>query len=249
MAGWIPPRLRSLLGAEFAELDSDGLNALVGLEEDTDLEFKAQPYETTDAGRKEAAYDVAGIASAVGGLLIFGISEDGNGRAVSIDGFMATPHDFPHWIDQVVADRVRPRPTIAQRSIAVGGGLIHVVSVSPSTLAPFAVSTGDGAVRFPLRTGRTRIWQSEADISDRYRRRFVDSQLQDELLDQVQRWATALVNSTETRPAPWSWLAVSLVPSLPGALELQRGITESWHAWLQPALRSFPTYGRADIRD
>lgn len=76
MAGWIPPRLRPLIGADLDALNADAVQNIIGFPEDFDLEFKRAPHEGNDAGRKELAYDIAQFANSNGGLLVVGIEED-----------------------------------------------------------------------------------------------------------------------------------------------------------------------------
>ena len=245
MAGWIPTRLRNLLGLDLDAVTSDRIQRLMGLVEDTDLEFKSEPYGVSEGQRKELAYDLAGMANAIGGIVFVGVSEDGNGRATAVAG-IDPGHDLAAWIDQVVAERIRPRPSIAQRSIAVEQLEVHIISVEPSTLAPFAVSIGDGGLRYPLRNGSIRTWLHEPDIAERYRRRFAATREVDEQLSQIHEEAAGWVPHREMND-PFSWLVVSLVPDVSGYLALQRGIAESWQEWLRPALRSFPPVGRGVV--
>ena len=67
MEGWIPPRLRGLLRQDLGIVDEAALRHIIGLPEDTDLEFKVEAYEATTGQAKEAAYDIAGLANAGGG--------------------------------------------------------------------------------------------------------------------------------------------------------------------------------------
>ena len=78
MPGWIPLRLRPLLGADLDEVTVESIQNLVGMREDRDLEFKRERYGTSDGQKKEAAYDVAALANASGGVIIIGMQEDGS---------------------------------------------------------------------------------------------------------------------------------------------------------------------------
>src|SRR5262245_66696097 len=108
MAGWVPPRLRSLLAPEIEGIDLNAVERLIGLPEDQDLEFKREPYQSAEGGPKEAAYDLAGLANAVGGLIIIGIEEDGTGVASGIQAVPADDLDVGLWVHQVVAARIFP---------------------------------------------------------------------------------------------------------------------------------------------
>lgn len=243
--GWIPPRLRPLLGSDLGAVDAAALDQLIGVPEDSDLDFKSTLPSTSDGDTKETAYDVAQFANAAGGLLILGIEEDGDGRASSVVGVEAPARDFGLWLHQVVATRLTPNASVVHRSVIVADDrAVHLVSVAPSILAPHGVQVGDFAMRHPLRVGNTRRWLSEGEIADRYRSRFTAIAARSELTERMH--ADAIVRFAGRRAenqegADKAWLLLGLVPDSAGRLELQRGTARQWNEWVSIALTRFPS--------
>src|SRR5215471_5408117 len=102
MTGWVPPRLRPLLGNQLSEVGPPEIDHLVGIREDYDLEFKLEHHGTGDAPAREAAADLAQMANTSGGLVVFGIAEDAGGTATEVAGLVATQRDDQLWLNQVV---------------------------------------------------------------------------------------------------------------------------------------------------
>jgi len=246
MSGWIPPRLRGLIGQDLDDVTPGSLENLVGIAEDTDLEFKAAEYETTEGQAKEACYDVAGIANAGGGLLVIGMAEDGAGVATALAPVDSSHNDFGLWIHQVLASRVSPPVDVTHRSLAFGGDVVHLLGIGPSIYVPHSVAVGDGGMRFPIRTGTTRRWLSQVEAADLYRRRFEAFEDRSLALDRIHGTAVDTVPGDERRE-PWAWLILSLVPDFPGGLELRQGLVTEWRDFINQALREFPAYQRWDV--
>ena len=217
-----------------------GLTSLLGLPEDYDLDYKRQRYGTGSQAAKDAAVDVAAFANATGGLLIIGIEEEGTGVASALAADTA-PDDLGLWINQVVAARVSPTPTIGHASIPVSGGSAHIISVAPSTRKPHAVSVGNDTLRFPIRSGTTTRYMSEPEIADLYYRRLTGAIKLESQITTLHESATSLLGANE-RLEDQAWLILSAIPSSPGDLELEAGIAEQWIDWVRPALRHFPTH-------
>lgn len=250
VADWIPLRLRPLLGPGLDAVSSQTLPNLLGVPEDVDLDFKQEVPGTSDAATKEFAYDVAGFANAVGGLLVFGIAEDGAGNAGALSPVPRTDRDFGLWVHQVVAARIAPPPRVTHR-VFEDGGQIHIVAVEPSVVGPHAVNTGDSALRYPARVGNTRRFLAEAEVADRYRRRFVELGALAGQLDELLTEAEQMIPDDEI-PAEGgdrkAWLSLALVPDVSGRLDLRRGLATTWKEWLNPALDlGFPCFGRSSV--
>lgn len=244
MSSWLPPRLRPMLGADLDSVTSQALERLLGLVEDTDLEFKLQPWETTEGGAKECALDIADKANAVGALLVVGVEEDGDGRASRVVPVDAAVGDLGLRVHQIVAQRVSPPPVLTHRAIPIDGGHVHLFTVAPTTRSPHGVAVGGNAFRFPERSGVTRRYLTEPELADRYARRFEAATDQRYRLDATHQRGLDLVPDKSDDTEPWSWLVVSAVAEFPGQLELRRDLTEEWRTWINPALVDFPSFGR-----
>lgn len=238
MPGWIPLRLRPLLGEDLDEVTVESLRKLIGMREDRDLEFKRERYGTGDGQRKEAAYDIAALANASGGVIVIGMREDGSGVAEEL-----SPHgeagEFGAWLHQVVAARVSPAVRVNCRSLSTPEGFVHIVCVEPSTRKPHAVHVGDDALRYPVRSGTTKRYLVESEVADMYARRYSTQLSVDEKIAGLHSTARSLTTAGGER-GNVAWLALSCVPSSPGSLDLEDGIQDRWLEWANASICRFP---------
>lgn len=84
------------------------LEALIGSEETSNLEFKDGRSLLNESKKKEEiARDVSAMANAAGGLIIYGLHET-NSVATSIAGCPAD-HGKAEWFDQVITNNIEPK--------------------------------------------------------------------------------------------------------------------------------------------
>jgi Schlafen, AlbA_2 len=215
-------RLETLLGAPLDDLQYQHLEALVtnGVSEAFDLDFKAALYGSADKDRRDLATDVAALANTAGGLLVLGIEEDRQARAVAAPG-VAVSDDEVRRILQVVGSLVVPLPVFEPLPVLKPGETGHgflVVAVPRSPLAPHAVIVNQG-LRFPRRNGTTTRYLAEPEVASAYRERFAGAQRQSARVDEIEREA---LERLDTSGLPW--VVVSLVPDLPGDLSINSGV-------------------------
>jgi len=112
---------------------------------------RSQIYGRTDSDKKEAALDLACLANAGGGLIVFGVDEDGEGvaKALRPDN---SEGDFLLWLDQIAASRISPLLSFSTLRVDAGGGSLYMASVPPSMRRPHSVASGD-SLRFPDSSG------------------------------------------------------------------------------------------------
>lgn len=189
-----------------------------GLPETQRLDWKRDPYETSDkkdgqAVRDEFCKDVAALANAQGGVLVIGVAEKRNkGTAESLAPFEPTDglqRKFRTWL------HARVHPGIPGVEMAAlydpekpdQGAL--VVSVPASPEAPHLVGDSN-SVGYPLRDGTQTKWLSEHEIerayADRFDRRRTDDQALTDLATQA---------SQHLDPEAGCWLIAAVRPSLP----------------------------------
>jgi len=243
MDDWIPPRLRALLGSSLREVGVDEINRLVGLSEDGDLEFKSEIYGRSDGEKREAALDLACLANAGGGLVVFGLDEDGEGVATALRPDISGG-DFLLWLDQIAASRISPLLSFSTIRIETEGGSLYLASVPPSMRRPHSVTSGD-TLRFPIRAGRHRRYLSESEIADHYGRRFEAVAERSSHLDQLIVEGRTFASRGEER---WIWLILALVPDVPGELRLNGRLVSDWQEWVSRRLRDFPCYNQRNAR-
>jgi len=117
-------------------------------EESITLEFKQQLPQGGDEDRREFLYDVAAMANAAGGFLIFGIAEkrDVQGKPTGVAGQIAgldsanVPAEVAR-LDNMIRDGLTPRLTgVMSRMVVQPEGTVLVLSIPRSWNAPHMVS-------------------------------------------------------------------------------------------------------------
>jgi Putative DNA-binding domain len=217
-------RLETLFGVPLDHLVASHLEALVtsGTQESFDLDYKRDLYGGGDSDRRKLAGDVAALANTAGGVIVLGIDEDDQARAIDAPGVVVTDAEISR-IRQVVAALVAPVPMFdvlpvlkdIGESAAVDGdssssvGFI-VIAVPRSSYAPHAVLVND-ALRFPKRNGSTTRYLSEPELAAAYRDRFAGGEIQIRRTEEIEHDALARLDTSDL-----PWVVVSLVPDLPG---------------------------------
>lgn len=244
-SSWLPPRLRSLLGPSLDQVGIEQLQRLIGLVEDTDLEFKSACYDESErADTKEAALDLTGFANAHGGLIVFGIAEDGAGTATGLNP-VQPERDFPLWLDQVSASRIFPAISIGILVVESDTGFVYLVSIPPSPRAPHAMVSAE-LLRYPVRAGRHRRFMSESEVADQYGRRFIGASERAKELDSLLLTGKDIAEKSDH--PDWVWMIAALVPDIPGSLQLQDYLTTKWNEWVPQGLKDFPCYNDGPAR-
>ncbi|WP_349876291.1 RNA-binding domain-containing protein [Micromonospora sp. HUAS YX12] len=251
MAALRSRRLDVVLGAPVDQLTAHHIDALIdnGVHEDFDLDFKRETYGNSEGAKRDLAADVAALANSAGGVIIVGLDEDSQGVAKRAD----EPVDFSdkeiNRLFQTVASNcaplvpldiraIKPDPTATAGTDAQERGYI-LIAVPRSASAPHAVVVNN-ALRFPRRHGRTTHYLSEAEVATAYRARF------DSRSDRANH-ATDIQEELAGRlsPAAGPWLLVSLVPDLPGDLQIDSATFRRFEAeFLNRPVTQPQFYGR-----
>lgn len=222
-------RLESVFGASLDHVTANNIRSLVsnGVTEEFDLDFKQELYGNSDKHKRDLAGDVAALANTAGGVIVIGVTEDDQARAVAADGVVLTDTEKGRML-QIIASGVSPLPAIDIIAVpethdSTNGTSdlddeqtrgYYLVVVSKSSSMPHAVIINDG-FRFPKRNGSTTRYLSEPEIAGAYRERFAHMTALDDRLEQVEQELRS-----QLEPSEVPWLVVSLVPSAPGHLEL-----------------------------
>ena len=115
----LAPRLIRGVTREDHWLDFKGLDATTG-----------RPYTADDNGREECRLDVAAFANEDGGTIVIGAEE-----AVHVLArFISVPNaqDLIRWIDEVLKEKLEPRPAIDPYVLrAPGGEEVVAINVAP----------------------------------------------------------------------------------------------------------------------
>ena len=123
------------------------------------LDFKLSLPSGSDRDKAEFVKDVAGMANANGGDLIFGVEEEG-GIAIAVPGVACVnPEAERNRLTQLIEGNTDPKLTqfeIGSVTLATGQR-VFIVRVEPSLGGPFRISVGAKPSGFPKRLGTTTI--------------------------------------------------------------------------------------------
>lgn len=149
---------------EIAEADLQNLIDNTVLERKT-LEYKRILPGNSEGDKKEFLSDIVSFANAIGGDIIYGITEDANHVPSSLDGIEATDDDeLIRRLDGIIRDGIQPRiPNIHIRTIPLRNGRIAaIIRIPKSWLNPHMV-TYRGSSRFYTRASNGKY---QMDISE-----------------------------------------------------------------------------------
>lgn len=218
MAALRSRRLEALFGAPVSEVSYAQVAAIANgtVEETFDLDFKSGPYDRADKGKKALSTDVAALANTAGGLIILGLTEDKQARAIGVS-HMAVSDDEINRMLMIVAAGVGPLPDLdiwlLEDPNQSGTGFI-LVAVPRSPAAPHAVLLQE-SLRYPRRNGRTTTYLSEPELAQAYRDRFAGLQSR---LDAAAEHEAYLINRLKLDDKVYA--VVTLVPDLDGHVDI-----------------------------
>lgn len=248
-------RLESVFGAAIDEVTASHIRSLVenGITESFDLDFKEALYGRSDSEKRDLAGDVAALANTAGGVIVIGVAEDDQARATAADGVLLSDAEKTRML-QVIASGVSPLPavdihavpatstTTGEESADRERGYFLIV-VPRSQAAPHAVIVNDG-FRFPKRNGSTTRYLSEPEVAAEYRERFTRVATQGAQIDRAEQEVIGRLNTTEM-----PWLLVSLVPDVPGHMELTQTVGKEFaQTAVQMAVRIGASIGISFMR-
>ena len=215
-------RLEDVLGGSLEDLTYERVERLVagGVAEAFDLDFKQALYGTSDGAKRDLATDVAALANTTGGLVILGIEEDDQARAIAAPG-VALSDDELTRIHQIVGSQVVPAVVYEPIPVRKPGRDDHgflVIAVLRDPLAPHAVIVNQG-LRFPVRNGTTTRYLSETEVAAAYRERSTGAERQAARIKEIEHDALERVDTASER----RWLMVSLVPDMAGNFAVNSG--------------------------
>jgi hypothetical protein len=210
-----------------------------------DLEFKRELYGPTDSNKIALATDVAALANTAGGLLVLGIEEDKQARALAAPG-VALSDDEITRILQIVGSGVVPLPVFDLLPIPNPSTASHgfiVIAVARDALAPHAVIVNKG-FRYPHRSGTTTRYLSEPEVASAYRERLAGAQRQAAQIEEIEREALKRLNTSD---APW--VIISLVPDLPGEMSINSEVFRTFRdEVIGQSLMIVPGFGTTFLR-
>jgi hypothetical protein len=220
-------RLEAAFGAPLSEVTASHVLDVVtgGVQEDFDLDFKAQMYGASDADKRELASDVAAMANSAGGVIILGVAENEHAQAAAAPG-VAISDEVERRILQVTAG-ISPAPAVAVRRIpreeATPGHGFVLIMVPRSLSGPHAVVVNATSLRYPVRHGTTTRYMSAPEVAAAYRQRLLSE------AEQPRRAAEAETQAQELLADGEVWVQVSVTPELPGSMRIDTGMLRTVH--------------------
>lgn len=148
-----------ILPHNLSQVNESYIRALVATqaEETVYQEFKRQLPNGDDKNRQEFLADVSAFANSSGGDLIYGIDEDGEGRATAIVPQQGNKDDEVLRLQNWLSDSIEPRiPGLQIQPVDVDGGFVLVIRVPQSWAGPHRLRTKGSQHFFTREYGRKR---------------------------------------------------------------------------------------------
>lgn len=166
--------LHRALGFAPGPITSQMLDTAVAqrLKESRDLDWKRQPDQGV-AWKDEVAKDIAAMANSGGGLIVYGIHEDGCAAAASRFAVIDFPTD--QQVRQLAWSAVQPPVTGVTVHEIVDDSPAFAIEVPGSLTSPHfvtrEVAKGNFYLGAPTRNGSQTVWLDERQIESAYRAR------------------------------------------------------------------------------
>lgn len=151
-------------------MDENWVNGLLADREPESqvLDFKAKPPSKDDHGIRSLLMDVAGFANARGGRIVYGIKEDGQGRADKLVGVVEGADSVSLWMQTQLLGKVFPRVGgLVVQPVHTAQGTVIVVDVPSQHGGPYQASLAEWQ-RFPLRAGTRNVDMSYQQLFDSF---------------------------------------------------------------------------------
>lgn len=163
------------LGETPRDLDYDLIEAAVKQQvaETDNLDWKRELPPKDEPKLEEFAKDIAAMANTRGGLIIYGVGEDGGGRASSIVGVDATENSRRR-LRALAANRVHPMVDgldVLPLTSSDGSTSVLVLSIPRSPDAPHLIGQKQH-LGVPFRSGPETQWMRERELERAYAERF-----------------------------------------------------------------------------
>ena len=211
-------------------------------DESLTMEFKQQLNLKTDTERAEVAKDVSAMANSAGGWLVFGVSEDKQGRATGIKPL--PDKGVSDRLDRILGNSITPLPRYQFSNwLEIDGGGVLVVRIWPSDDVLHMV-TAYKKYKYYKRTDRSNAPMPEPDVRLAYER------IQ-QLRENEQKKAQEVVRQEfEFRGPDWFGVAVIPLATTDNAIDVSRvdiGVFDAPdlppnHRWRRPSpLRMMPS--------
>ena len=174
------------------------------------LEFKRE-LPARDAGaRHEFLADISAFANSSGGDIIYGIDEDGEGRAAGIVPQIGNADEEARRIQDVLMNGIEPRvPGLQVQAVSVADGFILIIRVPQSWAGPHRVKTNQ---HFFIRENGRKRQLDVPEVKGLFLR--ADYQAKQVRDFRTERLGKLLAGEAPHRLVPGAVLVVHLVPTM-----------------------------------
>jgi len=173
------------------------------------LDFKRELPRLDAAGRHELLADVSAFANAGGGDLVYGVDEDGEGRAAAVLPLNGNPDEEARRIQDSIFNGIEPRvPGIQVRTVAVAGAFVLLVRVPQSWAGPHRVKSNQ---HFFVREGARKRQLDMPEIRGMFLRS--DAQAQHVRDFRIERIGNFVAGRPPVRLMPGGLEVLHLVPT------------------------------------
>ncbi|RHW23715.1 ATP-binding protein [Nocardioides immobilis] len=176
--------LHRALGAQPSPLTSELIDEAVraGLKESDNLDWKSDLPPAKDIAKTDFPKDVAAMANAGGGVIVYGIAEEQKAATQRLDvGTLSEAHE--RALRSAAVTAISP-PVFGLDVVRLGedGGRVVVVVVPDSLDGPHLIYKGEyfGA---PIRNDADTVWMRERQVEQMYQARFDERRYAHEALD------------------------------------------------------------------
>jgi hypothetical protein len=180
-----------------------------GAAEGPHLDIKRELPPRDNAGRHELLADVSAFCNAGGGDVVFGVDEDGEGRAARLAPLAGNPDEEVRRIQDVLVNGLEPRaPGIQVRAVPVPGGFVIVVRTPQSWAGPHRVKSNQ---HFFIREGARKRQLDMPEIRNMFLRS--DSQVQRIRDFRTERIGRLVAGEGPVRLVPGGLQVLHLIPT------------------------------------
>lgn len=199
------------LPANLNDASQDQFQSLLaeGAAEGPHMDFKRDLPRLDAAGRHELLADVCAFANSSGGDLVYGIDEDGEGRAARIVAIGGNPDEEARRVQDSIFNGIEPRaPGVQVRPVPVDGGFVLVVRVPQSWAGPHRVRSNQ---HFFVREGGRKRQLDMPEIRGMFLRSEAQTQRVRDF--RTERIGRMLTGEAPVRLTPGSLEVLHLIPT------------------------------------
>lgn len=158
-----------------------------GLPESAGLDWKDRLPAIKGLANGGVPKDVAAMANAGGGVIIYGVNEENKaatGRSDKATYGEATAERYERAYKSVAVSAIHP-PVFGVELVEISASPLAVAAIIPASVdGPHLIYSSD-FFRAPVRNGADTVWMREGDIARMYRARFDEQRNANEALEQL----------------------------------------------------------------